>query len=169
MTTFILPGYSPRNKDWAQDLAKEIKVEGEIRPVFWEHWEDSEKTFNPKKKAQDVIDVMLRDNANIIAKSVGTLVAAYVCKEIPERIGKVIFCGIPSISDKRKEIYQEAFSKIKPENILVFQNSQDPLAPYEEVKKFMFDVNPKISVIEKPRNDHHYPYPEDFEEFLRNG
>lgn len=168
MITFILPGYSAHNKDWAEEIAKKIKIEGEVRPVFWEHWDDPEKTFKPKKKAQDVIDVLLKDNANIIAKSVGTLVAAYIVQEIPARIGKVILCGIPSISDKRKEIFKKAFSLFDGKKLAVFQNSKDPFASFEEVKKFVQEVNPKILVVEKPRSDHNYPYFEDFENFLKS-
>ena len=52
------------------------------------------------------------------------------------------------------------------ENIIVFQNSHDPFATYEEVKKFMVKVDPKIKVVEKERTDHNYPYFEDFQLFL---
>ncbi|MBI2065900.1 alpha/beta hydrolase [Candidatus Woesebacteria bacterium] len=168
MITFILPGYSAHNRQWAEEIAKKIQIEGEVRPVFWDHWDDPEKTFNPKKKAQDVIDVLLKDNANIIAKSVGTMVAALVVQQIPARIGKVILCGIPSISDRRKEIFKKAFSQFSGNNIIVFQNSKDPFATFEEVKKFVQEVNPKILVVEKPRSDHNYPYTEDFEKFLKS-
>ena len=166
MVTFILPGYSPRNREWAEEVAKKIEIEGEVRPVFWDHWDNPEKTFNPKKKAQDVIDVLSKDNANIIAKSVGTLVAAYIVQQIPGRIGKVILCGIPSTSNQRKEIFKKAFSLFNKRTMVVFQNSKDPLATFSEVKKFVEEVNPKILVVEKPRADHHYPYPEDFQKFI---
>ena len=168
MITFILPGYSAHNKDWAEEVAKKIEIEGEVRPVFWDHWDDPEKTFNPKKKAQDVIDVLLKDNANIIEKSVGTLVAAHVVQQIPTRIGKVILCGIPSISDRRKEIFKKTFSQLDGNKIVVFQNSKDPFVTFAEVKKFVQEVNPKIRVVEKPRSDHNYPYTEDFEKFLKS-
>lgn len=166
MITFILPGYSPHNKSWAEDTAKNLDLGHEIRPVFWSHWTDETKTFNPREKAQDVIDVLLKDRANIIAKSVGTLVAAHVLQKISERIHKVILCGIPSVSDERLAIFKEAFLKFPPDNVICFQNSRDPLGSYEKVKEFMAKVNPKIKVIEKERSDHEYPYPEDFQKSL---
>ncbi|MBI1864085.1 alpha/beta hydrolase, partial [Candidatus Woesebacteria bacterium] len=98
MITFILPGYSPSNKDWALDIADTLEVNHEIRPVLWEHWMDAEKRFLPQKKAQDLMDILKSGHANIIAKSVGTLVAALVVKKIPDQIEKVILCGIPSVS-----------------------------------------------------------------------
>lgn len=168
MITFILPGYSAKNKDWALDIADELEVDHEIRPVLWEHWMDSEKRFIPQKKADDLMDVLKADHANIIAKSVGTLVAAAVVKKIPAQIEKVILCGIPSVSPQRLKIFQESFKNFPAERIIVIQNSRDPLGPYDKVKEFMAKVYPKIKVIEKPRSDHHYPYPEDFNKFLKS-
>ena len=107
MVTFILPGYSPKNKDWALEVAKNLKLDHEIRPVLWEHWTDPEKTFKPKEKAQDVIDILLKDNANIIAKSVGTFVAAFVTEKIPDRIKKVVLCGIPAVTNEKIEIFKD--------------------------------------------------------------
>ena len=166
MVTFVLPGYSPHNKIWAEEVAKNLKVEGDIRPVFWDHWLEPEKTFRPKEKAQDIIDIVHGDKVNIIAKSVGTLVAAYVAESIPEKVGKMILCGIPSVSDQRLKIFQAAFEKIAPERIVAFQNTQDPLGSFNEVKEFMAKVNSKIKVMEKPRIDHNYPYYSEFTQFL---
>lgn len=167
MITYILPGFSASNKDWALETAKKLDLDHEVRPVFWSHWEDPEKTLNPKKKAQDLIDVLLHDRANIIAKSVGTLVASYMIKEIPDRIEKVVLCGIPSTSKKKLEILKESLNNFPPEKILVIQNTNDPLASYYEVKTFMQKINPKIQVVEKARQDHNYPYKDDFEKFLK--
>ncbi|OGM80889.1 hypothetical protein A2361_00235 [Candidatus Woesebacteria bacterium RIFOXYB1_FULL_40_26] len=166
MVTLILPGYSAKNKDWALDVAKNLKVNHEIRPILWEHWTDPEKTFKPKEKAQDVIDVLLKANANIIAKSVGTFVSALVVEKIPDRINKVILCGIPAVSDEKLKIFKVAFGSFPSENVICFQNTKDPWATYEEVKEFMSKVNPKIRVIEKPCSDHNYPYFSDFQAFL---
>lgn len=166
MITFILPGYSPKNKDWAQDVAKNLKLGHDLRPVFWGHWDDPEKTFKPKEKAQDVIDILLKDNANIIAKSVGTFVAAYAIAKIPDRINKVILCGIPAVTNEKLEIFKKAFENFPAGSVICFQNTKDPWATYTEVKEFMAKVNPKIRVIEKSRSDHDYPYSEDFREFL---
>lgn len=166
MITFILPGFSAKNKEWAEEVAKNLSVDGEVRPVFWDHWTDTKKTLKPAKKADDLIDILLKDNCNIIAKSVGTFVAVLMVAKIPERIGKVILCGIPSVSDKRLKVFREAFENFPMENVIVFQNQNDPLGSYDKVSGFMQKVNPKIKVISKPRSDHHYPYYEDFQKFI---
>ncbi len=166
MITFILPGYSPGNKQWAEEVAKNLKLNHEIRPLFWDHWENPGKSFNPKKKADEIIDVLMKDKCNIIAKSVGTLVSSYMLQKISDRVSKVILCGIPTVSEERLEIFKSAFSNFPSENVVCFQNIKDPWATYGEVKEFMSKVNPKISVIEKPRSDHNYPYFEDFQKFF---
>lgn len=164
--TFILPGYSAKNKDWAMEIAEKIKLDHEIRPVFWEHWENPQKNLRPKIAAQDIIDILKGGRANIIAKSVGTLVALYVVSEIPDKIEKMVLCGIPSVSENRLKIFRESIKDFPPEKIVVFQNSKDPLGNFSEVRLFMQKINPKIKVIEMPRSDHNYPYPTEFEKFL---
>ncbi len=168
MITFILPGYSSHNRDWVLETAQKLKLGHEVRPVLWDHWTDSEKSFRPESKAQDVVDVLLKDKCNIIAKSVGTLVTALTLQQIPDRIEKIILCGIPSVSEKRLEIFKDAFKNFPPEKVVCFQNFKDPLASFGEIKEFMSKVNPKIRVIEKPRSDHNYPYSSNFQEFLSN-
>ena len=52
--------------------------------------------------------------------------------------------------------------------MICFQNIKDPFAPYEQVKGFITKIDSEIMVKEMPRNDHHYPYYQEFEEFLKN-
>ena len=106
------------------------------------------------------------EKVNIIAKSVGTMIAMKVLSEIGGRVNKIILCGIPSVSNERKKLFTASLSDFNPGNIIVFQNTKDPLASFIEVKDFMKGVNPKIKVVEKPRVDHHYPYFVEFNEFL---
>jgi predicted alpha/beta-hydrolase family hydrolase len=166
MITFILPGYSPSNRDWADEVAKNLKLDGQIRPIYWDHWEDESQTFKPKEKKDLIVRHAKGDSFNIIAKSVGTLVAALIANEVPSQVKKIILCGIPTVSDERLKIFQEAFTGFPPEKIIVFQNEKDPFATDEEVKSFMMKVNPKIKVISKERKDHHYPYFDEFQKFL---
>lgn len=166
MITFILPGYSAKNKDWADDVAKNLKLEGQIRPIYWDHWENPEKHFRPKEKARLTAGLAKGQKVNIIAKSVGTLVAAYIVESIPLQINKVILCGIPTVSEERLGVFQNAYKDIDPGKIICYQNDGDPFEKPPDIKKFMDEVNPKIEIVSKPRSDHHYPYYEDFNHFL---
>ena len=76
MLTVILPGFSLKNKDWLLETSKKIVLNHEIRPIFWEHWTDLDYNFDPKDKANEIVEVMMGESCNIIAKSIGTLVAS---------------------------------------------------------------------------------------------
>lgn len=83
------------------------------------------------------------------------------------KVGKIILCGVPSVSEENTELFRRALEDFPAEKIIVFQNEKDPFATYEEVKEFMESVNPEIEVVKKPASTHDYPYSDDFETFLR--
>lgn len=168
MVTFILPGYSPQNKIWAEDTANKLNLNQEMRPVFWNHWGDPSKEFDPQEKVRLIIDVARQNSINIIAKSIGSLVASYIIQEVPERMQKVIFCGIPlnDINEEQKEVIRKALEGFPEDKITVFQNIDDPHGTYDQVSDFLAKVNSKINIISKNRSDHEYPYYKEFREFL---
>lgn len=164
MLTIILPGYSVRNKEWADGIAKEIGAEVH----YWKHWDKSlSLSLSLRNELATILEEIGSDDVNIIAKSVGTMVAMKVLQEIPGQIKKIILCGIPSTSGERLALFKEALADFPTGNIIVFQNENDPLGSYIEVKKFMARVNPKIEVVKMPRADHHYPYPSEFRTRLK--
>ncbi len=171
MVTVILPGYSSKNRDWTVETAEklQLKLEHEIRPIFWDHWTGPGKTFEVKDKARGVIDILLSNSVNIIAKSIGTLVACHIMQTIPGRVQKIIFCGIPlnDISEEEKEEIRASLKGFPPEQIICFQNEDDPHAGFDQVKDFINKINSKIEVVSKPRSDHEYPYYSEFQGFLK--
>lgn len=165
MLTFILPGYSSKNKEWLEESAMSLKVEGYIRPIFWDHWDDPDAKFDAKEKASLISRHSKGDKLNIVAKSIGSLVASYIIEKVPDQINKVVICGIPlhDISEEEKESIKKALGSIPVEKILCFQNAGDPHASYLEVKKFL----PKgVKLISEPRADHGYPFYAEFNKFL---
>lgn len=162
MQTIILPGGSVSNKDWLEECAKSLKVEGDIRPIYWEHWSDPESKIDWKQKAVLIARHTKGDQVNLIAKSIGMLVASYVIQAIPTQINKVVFCGIPVKDVSKEELkFIELTIKKLDGKVIVFQNENDPHGKFERVKDFG-------KVIPKPRVDHHYPYYEDFNKFLQS-
>lgn len=161
----ILPGYSPHNKNWADDVAKALKEKLDEKVIVhnWQHW-DGKSTFSPKREVESILQKISDEKkVVIIAKSVGTMICAKLMEKIkPE---KIILCGIPSVSDKRLDI-MKVFGEYPAKDLIVFQNKKDPFASFEEVKRFVEKVNKDIMVVEKPREDHNYPYEEDFIAFL---
>ena len=172
MKTIILPGYSLHNKEWAEDVAKELTAKGIRSTVhYWRHWPStssgsSSGNFSLKYELEKILEEVGIDKINIVAKSVGTMVAMKLLTIVKSQITKVILCGVPSTSDVRKRIFLESLKDFSSGNIICFQNTNDPFASYEEVKYFFKGINSKVKVVEKPRSDHSYPYFEDFRIFL---
>jgi len=165
MLTFILPGGSVKNKEWLEECAMSLKVEGYIRPIFWDHWDDPDADFDKKEKATLISRHSKGDKLNIVAKSIGSLVASYIIEQVPDQINKVVICGIPlhDISEEEKESIKKALGSLPAEKLLCFQNAGDPHASFEEVKKFL----PKgVKLISEPRADHSYPFYAEFNKFL---
>ena len=165
MKTIILPGFSPHNREWAEDIKAELKLGHEVEVHQWRHWKKG-GSLAMNYELAEIKKKIARGPVNIIAKSVGTRVAMRTVALVEDKVEKIILCGIASVSDVAKKIFTESLSGFPPAKIVCFQNSRDPFVPYSEAVKFIQVINPKISVIEKPRSDHHYPYYEDFQEFL---
>ncbi len=168
MVTIIIPGFSAHNREWLESVTGGIKAEGEIRPIYWGHWDDPGVSFDPVQKANLLDGVSGKRVVDIVAKSIGTLVASYLIQKSPEKIRKVIFCGMPlnDIAEDRKEVIKNALSKIPPESVIFIQNDEDPHAGFDMVKNFLSGISGNIQVISKPRSDHEYFYQEDFNKFL---
>lgn len=167
MKTIVLPGYSLHNKDWALEIKKSLSFRQSVLVHEWQHWQLG-GTLHPEHEIGKILKEIGRDKVNLIAKSIGTMICMHLLAEIPEQINKIILCGIPSVSEERKKPFTASLSVFPEKDIVVFQNTKDPLASCEEVKDFMRDVNPKIKVIEKERSDHNYPYFAEFNEFILN-
>jgi len=168
MVTVIIPGYSAHNKAWLEETANSIHGDGEVRSIYWNHWTDPESPFNPTEKANLLDSVTGKRVVDIIAKSIGTLVAAHLITKSPEKIRKVILCGIPlnDLGEEEKETIRVALGKIPPENVICFQNDEDPHGGTEAVKRFLSEFSEDIQVVEKVRDDHEYFYQEEFNKFL---
>lgn len=166
MKTIILPGYSPKNKEWADEVKSNLKLDHQVMAHYWKHWEGG--SFSSKYETGKILEEAGNERFNLIAKSVGTRVVASLLLQIKNQINKIILCGIPSTSSDMEESFQNVFRNFPIKNILVFQNTKDPFKSFEEIKTFLKKINPKIKVIEKERTDHHYPYYEDFQKFLEN-
>jgi len=169
MKTILLPGFSIQNKDWSEEIKREIGGKIGLEIHYWPHWQTGKTVENWKEiEVEKFLEEMKDEIANIISKSIGTLVAVMTINKKPEAVNKIILCGIPlsALKEEDKEKYK-ILAKLPFKNVLVIQNEKDNTGSFEDVKKMMEKINPNIRVISKPREDHAYPYPEEFEEFLR--
>jgi predicted alpha/beta hydrolase family esterase len=165
MKVMILPGYSLNNKQWAYEVAEKLEP-GFVSIVHeWDHW--SKGSFALKQEINKILEEIGSEKVNIIAKSIGTKVAMHLIPNVINKLNKVILCGIPIKFENGsvRALYKDGLLKLG-DNVICFQNTADPFSPFNTIKDFIQTVNPNIPVIEKPRNDHEYPYFDDFKSFL---
>jgi hypothetical protein len=163
MKTIIVPGFSSKNKDWALETQKNIPG-AEI--YEWPHWKDLSIKFKPKEEAKKILELIGETEINIIAKSIGTLVASIVIKNA--KLNKIIYAGIPVNDMNEDDLYEfKILSDIDPAKVTVFQNSEDEHGSFVAVRKFLSQINPNIEIKEKPGKTHDYSYYEEFKEFLK--
>lgn len=162
MKTIILPGYSPHNHEWAEDIAAELP---EAVVHVWGHWRPG-GSFDGAAETAAVLGEIDPGGANLLAKSVGCRVAAAVVGRAPGRVGKLLLCGIPGLGADLRADLAEALAALPAERVLVVQNRADPYAPCEQVRAMIREIAPQVVVLEREREDHHYPYPGDFRAFL---
>lgn len=169
MKTLILAGFSIRNKKWANEL-NEYLVENSIVHE-WKHWQTGdEKDFSPYNEAKDVAEKIGTDEVQIIAHSAGTIITSLLLQKMAKQIKKVVLCGTPlkNFDQEAKDLFTKVLQTYPLEQILFYQNSQDPHGSYLELESFIHTINSEFKLIQKESNDHNYFHFEEFKEFLSN-
>lgn len=162
MRTIILPGYSLRNREWAEELAAEMTG---VEVYAWPHW-DTGKTLDVAKELAAIKKHIGADTVNLLAKSIGCRMAAQIILDRPERVHKLVLCGLPGTQVEARADFAAALSRLPLEHILVVQNRSDPYASFAEVQDMIQTISPGVQMIEGKRDDHHYPYPDVFKGFF---
>lgn len=168
MSIEILPGFSPKNEEWAVNVQKDLERLGDVTVVRWPHWDAQNTEAGWLEREADKIAQRIGDSKiTIVAKSVGTLVAMEVLRNKLAFVDKLILCGVP-IKDFQ-EGDTERFGVLKsfdPDKVLILQNEDDPHGKPGQIKTLVGQVNPNIKVETKSRTDHEYPYSADFIAFI---
>ena len=170
MITYILPGFSLANKNWAEDIKAQLEPKLPVSIYYWQHWatgnpESDWITAESGRIAQKIASG--EKSYSIIAKSIGTTVAGAVIKLLSQPPEKIIFCGLP-INDflPKNDTYYDLLKSFPAQKILCLQNESDPHGSSAMAEEFYGKLNPKIKIVPMPRSDHEYPYPEEFKKFL---
>jgi predicted alpha/beta hydrolase family esterase len=167
MKTLILPGGSIKNKEWAEQTKLNLSKKFDCEVVFWKHWQTGQKEENWIEKESDKIIENNNEPINILAKSIGTAIAAFVLQKNFALINKLILCGIPlNDLDPGEEKIYEALKIIELNNVLCIQNESDPHGNFQQVEALIHSIGSDITILSKPREDHEYPYTHDFIQFL---
>lgn len=174
MKYLLLPGFSEKNKGWAESVKAEFEKFGiHFDVIEWSHWQSGkEQDFELEDEVNRIVKKIVAEDKKegliILAKSIGSLVAINIVHNFPERIEKFVLMGIPysSLSESAKKAF-EVLKSIPPEIVKVMQNSQDPLGSYKSVKEFISAIDPAIEVKMLLREDHLYPFSDVVLNFVR--
>ena len=169
METIILPGFSLKNKIWAENIQTGLNSRMPTFVVNWPHWETGTLGLDwIDKEIERIIGLIQNKKVNLLAKSIGTTIAMCVIEKKLESIDKIILCGIP-IHDFHSgdENCYEQLKTFPAGRVLCIQNVNDNHGSYAEVRKFLHVINPLINIVSKSRSDHEYPFLEEFENFLQ--
>lgn len=169
MKIILLPGSSLGNKEAVEEVAVGLKNKFEdVLAWQWPHWKTGvDIDFNADSEAKKIINI-IDEPVYVVAKSVGTFVTMKILQSKSNLVSKLILNGIPmkGLSDEDKLLYRTQLVSFDASKLIVFQNQNDHWGKYDEVKDFMNKINPDIKVVSKPRDDHSYPYVEDYIKFL---
>lgn len=116
-----------RNKEWAEEMAKNLNLGHKVIVHNWRHWTTS-KSFSYKHETEKILQEVGEGKFNIIAKSVGSRVALRLMNQVGGRINKAILTGIASTGENMGKVMQKVLSGFPSENLLVIQNANDPFA-----------------------------------------
>ena len=164
MKTLFLPGFSTRNRDWMETTMHDLS-DLKFIPIYWDHWNTNAESMNYEDQVNKIFD-QLFEPVNILAKSIGTVVASKLIN-IGVKTNKILLCGLPinPLPEAKPEI-ELALNKLDSKNVLIFQNEKDPVGSYSDVSSWITNIQKDLKVVSKPRDDHSYPYSEEFKRFL---
>lgn len=162
MDLIIFPGNSVSNREWAEEVAREVKGTFEtIRVVYYQHWETGEKTIDFDIEDKNLIKITQGLGEYVIfAKSAGTILSLRGITEGILKPVKNVFCGFPlKFGRSLNQNVDEWLPKLRIPTVVI-QNTEDPVMTYKEMSEYMESVNQKIRTVETGGNTHDY---EDYE------
>lgn len=157
MHLVLLPGNSPANEPWIEEVEKALKPHFEETFVQkYKHWQTGGGYLDLEYELQ-VLAESVPTNYAIFAKSAGvslTIKGIFEKKIAPQ---KCIFVGTPFSSSSLEALKRRGWLKGYFLPSLFIQQEQDPVASYEEIKKILEALKVKnCQIVKLPGDSHHY-------------
>ncbi len=161
MKIVIVPGNSPKNKEWTEKIEKFLRLnkKHDVLSIKYSHWDSGENIINIKEEAVKLGALLsLSEEYLIVAKSAGILVSMRALLSGRINPKSFIFLGLPLGWAIEKEIDINLMFNKFSSSALIIQNDKDPVAPATEVRKFLKKLKtPKdIRLIEISGDTHDY-------------
>ncbi|MFQ5492704.1 MAG: hypothetical protein ACE5DX_00905 [Candidatus Dojkabacteria bacterium] len=162
MSYLLLPGNSPRNKQWAHTLKKDLLKKGlDFEVIDWYHWEEG-GPMQYTREYKRVSDKLTPDSV-VIAKSIGTRLIADILVKEGVQVDKLIMLGVPS----QNKQYLHLLETMSSESLVFIQNEHDPLQSHSKLEMFLEKSGKHFVLIKGGRDDHSYPFPDIISEQIK--
>lgn len=158
MYFIYLPGNGPSNKDWIEQVQKEFSSFATGQILYYQHWQTGGdlidfdlETHRPQELISNQQDYF------IFTKSAGTFLAAKAISEKLITPEKCIFLGTPlNWGDQNHFPYPTWFDHFSTPTLFI-QHTQDPMASFVDLQKFITNQNISNSqLVDLPGDSHHY-------------
>ncbi len=158
MRIVIVPGNSPHNKKWAENLKEFLGTKEDYKDISvlkYLHWSSGEEIMDVKKESLRLEDILSKNGKYlIIAKSAGILVSL----ETMVKPVFFLFLGLPlKWIDENGFKSDKLFSNLSTPSLII-QNKKDPMAFKETVSSYIKKnkLNQYIKLLESPGDTHEY-------------
>lgn len=159
MHLIYLPGNGPSNKDWIESVKKEFNSFSAGQILYYQHWQTGGNLIDFELETHRLQELISNQKDYIIfAKSAGTFLAAKAISQNLIHPQKCIFLGTPlSWGQENKFPYPTWFNHFSTPTLFL-QHTQDPLASFSDLQKFILGQNiTNCQLVDLPGDSHHYP------------
>lgn len=156
MNLLILPGNSPRHREWLRDAQKALApFFDNILTLEYRHWDFANKKTDVDYEAKAAKELVSGWKEYVVlAKSIGTGIATTAHTQGKLKASSYVFLGLPLPLVKDDLNFYPQLQAL--ENVVIFQNSHDPFGSSNAVGQYIASGNANIEVIETPGSTHDY-------------
>jgi hypothetical protein len=168
MNLLLLGGNSPHNKDWIEQVEKELKnLFDETKIQYYDHWIGKSISANPKKELEKAMqNVEGWSDYMIFAKSFGTSLSFHGINNGLLKPIKCIFVGVPLGRSPDKQ--REFFSGYSIPTLFI-QQTKDRHMHFSELNEALKKNNAEnYKLVEIEGSDHKYHDTKKLREYIED-
>lgn len=171
MHLILLPGNSPFNKEWIDEVKRTLKDLFDSAHIqYYDHWDNSSDQIIDIDKELSKLMKHAKDYDEycIFAKSAGTIITLKGIKEKKIAPQECYFTGMPLVFTCRNNLLIEDLIANYSTPTLFIQKTKDPAASFADIKKLLEENNVQNYKTKGiPGNSHHYADVEQLKDLIK--
>lgn len=158
MNLLVLGGNSQRHHTWIREIGASLEAEGhKVTLHDYTHWSTGDEAANVDLEVKAIEQLMSdRTDYAVVAKSIGTVIAAVAIERGALRPSQCVLLGVPlnSLGKHLPDVHHE-FSAL-PQTTFI-QNEHDPLGSAQDVRAYVEQSPPsRMQFVTTPGDTHDY-------------